>query len=97
MKKQPELVVEIISDEDYEEAQYEYSAGIALDFIKEEILTKLDQFELNNEDDRYVYGVATLGLFNEIVARLGEMGYTEKELKKEVKTWLNTSIGQTLH
>jgi hypothetical protein len=97
MSKTPSLIVELVSEEDYEDYKYEYSAALALDFIKEELLTRLDQFENANDDDKYIYGVATLGLFNEIIARLGEMGYTEKELKKEVKTWLNTSIGQTLH
>jgi hypothetical protein len=83
--------------EEEELMQFEHSAEIALDFINDEILILLDNFEHNNEDKNYLYGVATMGLFNELIMRLGDMGYTEKELKKEVKTWLNTSLGQTLH
>jgi hypothetical protein len=79
-----------------ENIQYEHSAEIASDFLEDEILSKLDEFE-NNNDDNYVYGMATHGLFAEVVARLGEMGYTEKELKKELKIWLNTSLGQVIH
>jgi hypothetical protein len=79
-----------------EDSQYEYSAEIANEFIEDEILSKLDEFELAN-DDNYIYGMATHGLFAECVARLGEMGYTEKDLKKELKIWLNTSIGQVIH
>lgn len=83
-------------DKSIEDVQYEYSAEIATDFLEDEILSKLDEFEHNN-DDNYVYGMATHGLFAECVARLGEMGYTEKELRKELKIWLNTSIGQVIH
>jgi hypothetical protein len=83
-------------DKSIEDVQFEYSAEIATDFLEDEILSKLDEFEHNN-DDNYVYGMATHGLFAECVARLGEMGYTEKELRKELKIWLNTSIGQIIH
>jgi hypothetical protein len=79
-----------------EDSQYEYSAELATDFIEDEILSKLDEFELAN-DDNYIYGMATHGLFAECVTRLGLMGYTEKDLKKELKIWLNTSTGQILH
>lgn len=79
-----------------EDSQYEYSAEIANDFIEDEILSKLDEFELAN-DDNYIYGMATHGLFAECVSRLGKMGYTEKDLKKELKIWLNTSLGEILH
>lgn len=79
-----------------EDIQYEHSAELATDFLEDEILSKLDEFE-NSHDDNYIYGMATHGLFIECIARLGEMGFTEKELKKEIKTWLNTSLGQTLH
>ena len=55
------------------------------------------QFEHDNDDDKYIYGVASHGLFVSLIARLGEMGYTEKELRKEIKIWLNTSVGQVIH
>lgn len=85
-----------VEKEDTELKQLKYSAEIATDFIHDEILTKLDEFE-NIEDDDYVYGMATHGLFAELVARLGEMGYTEKDLRKEIKIWLNSSAGQIVH
>jgi hypothetical protein len=44
-----------------------------------------------------MYGVATHGLFIELIHQLGEMGYTEKELKKEIKIHLNSSYGQVVH
>lgn len=91
------IIVREITDEEFEAWQFEHSAEIASEFINQEILNKLDDFENQNEDPMYVYGIATIGLFNEIVMRLGAMGYTEKELKKEIKNWINTSYGETLH
>lgn len=86
---------EIVEDEEMQ--LFEHSAEIATEFVKDEILTKLDEFELNNEDEHYIYGFATHGLFVEIISRMGAMGYTEKELRKELKNWINTSHGQILH
>jgi len=97
MSKSNNIIVEEISDEEYELWQFEHSAEIASDFIDEEILSKLDAFENDNEDEKYIYGVATHGLFTELIGRLGEMGYTEKDLRKEIKIWLNTSVGQVIH
>jgi hypothetical protein len=91
------LIIEEIDDEDPEMWQFEHSAIIASDFINDVLLEQLDKFEHDNDDDKYIYGIASHGLFVALIARLGEMGYTEKELRKEIKTWLNTSIGQTLH
>ena len=58
---------------------------------------ELWQFEHDTDYSKYIYGVASHGLFVSLVARLGEMGYTEKELRKEIKIWLNTSVGQVIH
>ena len=96
MSKQ-NLIVEEIDDEDYEMWQFEHSAIIASDFINDVLLEQLDKFEHDNDDDKYIYGVASHGLFVSLIARLGEMGYTENELRKEIKTWLNTSVGQVIH
>jgi len=91
------IIVEEIDDDDYEMWQFEHSAIIASDFINDVLLEQLDKFEHDNDDDKYIYGVASHGLFVSLIARLGEMGYTEKELRKEIKTWLNTSVGQVIH
>ena len=77
--------------------QYEQSAELATDFIYDELLPLLEEFENENEDPNYMYGVATHGLFVELIHQLGEMGYTEKELKKEIKIHLNSSYGQVVH
>lgn len=79
-----------------EDIQYEYSAEIVTDFLEDEILNKLDEFE-KNSGQNYLHGMATHGLFIECINRLNEMGFTEKDLKKELKYWYNTSMGQVLH
>ena len=97
MSKENLLIVKEVEDEDPEMWQYEHSAIIASEFINEVLLEQLDKFELDNDDDTYIYGIASHGLFISLIARLGEMGYTEKELRKEIKIWLNTSVGQVVH
>lgn len=86
----------IIEDE-AEIEQYEQSVVLAADFLESEILPLLDEFEDENEDPEYMYGVATHGLFISLIQRLADMGYTEKELKKEIKIYMNSSIGQVVH
>lgn len=75
----------------------ENSASIATDFIHDNIIPLLEEFEFNNDDEDYMAGFATHSLFVLLIARLGDMGYTEKDLRKEIKTYLNSSIGHVLH
>ena len=97
MSKINNIIVEEISDEEHEVWQYEHSVDIADNFLDSTLLPLLDEFETNNEDSDYIDGAATHGLFAELVMRLGSMGYTEKDLKKEIKIYLNTSFGEILH
>jgi len=97
MSEKSGIEVREITEEEYEDWQFEHSAEIASEFLNDEVLTLLDEFEHENDDPEYVYGVATLGLFTEVVMRLGSMGYTEKDLRKELKRWINSSFGETLH
>jgi len=75
----------------------EDSVVLASDFLEEIILPLLDKFEFDNEDPDYVPGMATHGLFVELIARMIEAGYTEKDLRKEIKMYVNSSMGETLH
>lgn len=88
---------EEMSEEEKEIWQFVHSVELAEDFLTETLLPQLDDFETDNEDSDYVFGAAMHGLFIEMIMRLGAMGYTEKELRKEIKTWINSSTGQTLH
>ena len=89
--------VKVIAIGDHETWQYEHSVDIADTFLDDTILPLLDEFETNNDDSDYIDGAATHGLFAELVMRLGSMGYTEKDLRKEIKIYLNTSFGEILH
>lgn len=77
--------------------QIEHSAKIACDFMHDELLPILDKFETETTEIGYIHGMVTHCLFAELVQRMSELGYTEKDLRKEIKLYLNTSMGQVIH
>ena len=77
--------------------QIENSALIACDFIYDTLLPLLDEFENDNDDPEYIPGIATHGLFVALIQELADLGYTEKDLRKEIKTYMNTSVGEIVH
>mgnify|MGYP000338923840 FL=1 len=77
--------------------QIENSALLACDFIYETLLPLLDEFENDNDDPEYIPGVATHGLFVALIQELADLGYTQRDLNKEIKTYMNTSIGEIVH
>ena len=77
--------------------QIEKSALIACDFIYDTLLPLLEEFENDNDDPEYIPGVATHGLFVALIQELADLGYTQRDLNKEIKTYMNTSIGEVVH
>jgi ribose 5-phosphate isomerase len=77
--------------------QIEKSALSACDFIYDTLLPLLEEFENDNDDPDYIPGVATHGLFVALIQELADLGYTQKDLNKEIKTYMNTSIGEVVH
>ena len=77
--------------------QIEKSALLACDFIYDTLLPLLDEFENDNDDPDYIPGVATHGLFVALIQELADLGYTQRDLNKEIKTYMNTSIGEVVH
>ena len=77
--------------------QIENSALLACDFIYDTLLPLLDDFENDNDDPDYIPGIATHGLFVALIQELADLGYTEKDLRKEIKTYMNTSVGEVVH
>ena len=77
--------------------QIENSALLACDFIYDTLLPLLDDFENDNDDPEYIPGIATHGLFVALIQELADLGYTEKDLRKEIKTYMNTSLGEVVH
>ncbi len=77
--------------------QIENSALMACDFIYDTLLPLLDEFENDNDDPEYIPGIATHGLFVALIQELADLGYTEKDLRKEIKIYMNTSVGEIVH
>jgi ribose 5-phosphate isomerase len=77
--------------------QIEKSALSACDFIYDTLLPLLEEFENDNDDPDYIPGVATHGLFVALIQELADLGYTQKDLNKEIKTYINTSLGEVVH
>ena len=77
--------------------QIENSALLASDFVYDTLLPLLDEFENNNDDPDYISGIATHGLFVALIQELADLGYTEKDLRKEIKIYMNTSLGEVVH
>ena len=77
--------------------QIEKSALMACDFIYDTLLPLLEEFENDNDDPEYIPGVATHGLFVALIQELADLGYTQKDLNKEIKTYMNTSLGEVVH
>jgi len=77
--------------------QIEKSALMACDFIYDNLLPLLEEFENDNDDPEYIPGVATHGLFVALIQELADLGYTQKDLNKEIKTYMNTSLGEVVH
>jgi len=77
--------------------QIENSALLACDFIYDTLLPLLEEFENENDDPDYIPGIATHGLFVALIQELADLGYTQKDLNKEIKTYMNTSLGEVVH
>ena len=77
--------------------QIEKSALLACDFIYDTLLPLLEEFENDNDDPDYIPGVATHGLFVALIQELADLGYTQRDLNKEIKTYMNTSVGEVVH
>jgi hypothetical protein len=92
MSKKPKMVDNIEEIE-----QIENSALLASDFVYDTLLPLLDEFENNNDDPDYISGIATHGLFVALIQELADLGYTEKDLRKEIKIYMNTSLGEVVH
>lgn len=88
---------EIIEDDEPEAWEYEHSIELACDFIQTDILPLLAEFEFNNEDTNYIDGSATHALFVTLLQSMSNMGYTPQDLKDEIDTYMNSSVGEVLH
>lgn len=88
---------DVEDDEMFEEWQYDLSTTVSIDFLEEELLPMLDEFEESNEviNDGYVPGTASYVLLMRLVQRLYEEGYSREELVAmidEAGDYANTEV-----
>ena len=90
----------MLNDEEQLE-EFTHSVELTGEFLEQILLPILDKFETENPDKQYISGVATHGLFAELIFRMLEIGYTEKELRQEIKMCVGIAsmltTNQTLH
>lgn len=90
-------VIEEIEEEVYEEWQYEESGKKASEFLETVLMPVLQEFDYDNEDENYIYGTATFGLFIELVPLLSHLGYSKEDLIDQVAQYIDFVENRTLH
>jgi hypothetical protein len=90
-------VIEDLEEEVYEDWQYEQSGLLASDFIENEIMPEVEKFDFDNEDENYIYGTATFGLFIELIPRLAQLGYAKEDLVQQVEQYVDFVTNRVLH
>lgn len=97
MSKVNEVLVTDESEDSYEDWQYEQSGTMASEFIESVVMPLVNEFDFGNDDEDYIYGTATFGLFIELIPLLGQLGYTKEDLTDQVSLYLNYVTNKTLH
>ena len=104
MNKSDQEILELLEElaaleeatEEYEEWQLEYSYDMAQDFVSQ-VIEELDEFDLDNSDDKYISGCSTYALFLALIPKLVEMGYTKENLFNEIEENMGADPNATLH
>jgi len=99
MSKGNEVIdeVEELEDDSYEDWQYEQSGTMASEFIETVVMPLVNEFDFGNDDEDYIYGTATFGLFIELLPLLGQLGYAKEDLIEQVNQYVNYVSNRTLH
>jgi hypothetical protein len=99
MSKAIDVIEEIeeIEEEVYEDWQYEESGKKASEFIENTIMPLVTEFDYGNEDENYIYGTATFGLFIELIPLLGQLGYAKEDIIEQVHQYMEYEGNRTLH
>ena len=90
-------VIEELEEEVYEDWQYEESGKKASEFIENTIMPIIHEFDYGNEDETYIYGTATFGLFIELLPLLGQLGYAKEDILEQVHQYMEHEGNRTLH
>jgi hypothetical protein len=86
-----------LDDSEYEDWQYEFSSDIASDFVDEQLIPALDQFDYDNSDRDYIPGIASYVLFTRMVESLTEQGFDGEELKRLIDEIQDLSQFRIVH
>jgi hypothetical protein len=89
--------IEEIEEEVYEDWQYQESGLKASEFIETVLMPVLQEFDYGNEDENYIYGTATYGMFIELVPLLAQLGYTKEDLYEQLSQYMDFVNDRTLH
>jgi hypothetical protein len=89
--------IEELEEEVYEDWQYEESGKKASEFIENEIMPKLHEFDFGNEDEDYIYGTATFGILVEILPLLAQLGYDKDDIIEQVHQYYDFVDSRILH
>ena len=90
-------VIEELEEEVYEDWQYEESGKKASEFIENTIMPIVHEFDYGNEDENYIYGTATFGLFIELIPLLAQLGYATEDLLEQIHQYADYVGNRTLH
>ena len=97
MKNINNLVADI-EDDSPEDWQIDKSNELASEFLNNDIIPQIDEFEFENEDEHYVPGVASFMLYIKLIEHLSKNGWTLDELKQAVDEFsLEHGYNNTLH
>lgn len=84
-------------EKEYTAEQFTQSMDDALDFIDENILGQLIEFDYSNPDENYVAGSATYALLIEVIEIMKESGYSLDDIKKVIQDNEEFPASATLH
>lgn len=94
MKNNPDLVMDEDTPEDW---QIDKSNELASEFLENDIIPMMDEFEFENSDEHYVPGVASFMLYIKLIEHLSKNGWTLDELKHAVEEFSTEEWSKTLH
>lgn len=90
-------VIDELEEDSYEDWQYEQSGTMASEFIESVVMPLVNEFDFGNDDEDYIYGTATFGLFIELLPLLGQLGYDKEDIIDQVNLYINYVSNKTLH
>jgi hypothetical protein len=73
------------------------STEVAYEFVVEELIPQLDDFESEGDDEEYIAGCATFVLFTRLIGKMKEIGYSIEELRELTDQYYDMNYNDTVH